>query len=485
MVQLKGIATECVLGLDMGTSGLKGVLLSLSGTIEAVTTVPYDYSSPEPGWAESDPSVWETAAKQAIRQLAEQAPTAQIVAIGLDGQLHGTVLADVDGHAVAPAVLWPDTRSIDVIRQRWSTLPETLLASLGNPLAPGMPGPVLSWIAEYQPEVYGKAVRFMSPKDWLRSRLIPGSFVTDPSDASATLLWDVPRQDWNWELVERLGLRPSLLPLVHPSGSSAGNVPRSIAEAWGIPYGIPVSVGAGDVPATLKAIDDDSVAASLILGSGAQAISMRTPDKLEVAPRFHVFRAPDSRTFSLAAPMNGGLALERVRGLLGMGWGELYDSPFLSLSSVDPVFLPFFIGERAPEPIPPQQAAWVELGVGATRETLAASAVEGMLFGMRRCLEAIPMGDGPIQIVGGGSSDRRVQQLAADVLGRTIIARNVPHATALGAAALGFEALDALGDSAPIPIGDAVVSEPLRVVDERYERFTAAANAVVSSHSAS
>lgn len=467
---------ECVLGLDMGTSGLKAVLLSLSGTLEAVASVAYAYDAPQPGWAETDPVVWEQAAKQAIHDLRASAPAAQIVAVGIDGQLHGTVLTDASGQELAPAILWPDTRARDVLRQRWEPLSEHLLTALGNPLAPGMPGPVMSWLAEHRPELYARAERFMSPKDWLRSRLIPGSFVTDPSDASATLLWDVRVQNWHFELVEQLGLRSELLPTTADSGSSAGSIPPAVAEEWQLPAGIPVSVGAGDVPATLRAIDDDCAAASLILGSGAQAISMRTPERLEHSPRFHIFRAPDARQFSLAAPMNGGLALDRVRGLLGLEWSELYDAPFNELTNADPIFLPFFIGERAPVPIAPNRAAWVEMGAGSTREVLAASAVEGMLFGMKRCMEVIPMDEGPVQIVGGGASDPRVQQLAADILGRTVIARTVPHATALGAAVLGLEALGHDSAAQLIPQGDRNWSEPRRSHAERYERFAAHAD---------
>lgn len=462
---------ECVLGLDLGTSGLKGALLGLDGTVVAVAVAEYAFDSPEPGWAQMDPHVWERAARQVTAELVARAPSAQILAVGLDGQMHGLVLVDAAGEPTAPALLWPDTRAgLEV--SRWGALAPELVAGLANPLAAGMAGPMLAWVQGHWPEAYGRTSRFVAAKDWLRSRLVAGELVTDPSDASATLLWDVVADDWHHDLIRELGLGAQLVPPVVPSGSSAGVLGAEVARAWGLPVGIPVTVGCADVAATLVAVESPATPLSLILGSGAQALLGSVAPEATGRPRFHTFRGAGSGYYALGATLNAGLALQQVRTLLGMSWTELYASPYLGLGADDPVFLPYFAGERMPEPIPPGAAGWQGMSTSTTPEVLAAAAVEGMVFGLRRAVEALPPSSGPAQLVGGGGTDPRVRQLLAEVLGRPVVGRTLPNATAIGACLLGAGLLGTevvLPGEADVIVAQGEVSSER---EERYARFT-------------
>ncbi|WP_259607253.1 xylulokinase [Microbacterium neungamense] len=331
-----------------------------------------------------------------------------------------------------------------------------------------MAGPVLGWLQVHRPDAVARAARALSPKDWLRSRLVPGSLVTDASDASATLMWDVFADDWCTGLLEEAGLPVELLPEVRPSDAEAGRIPGDVARSWGLPEGIPVAVGCADVAATMLAVEDPDAVAAVVLGTGAQAVAMGVVPQRSSAPRHHTYRATDDRRYAMVASTNAGLALTRVCTLLGIEWPELYASPFDALGPDDPVFLPFFAAERLPDPLPGGRASWRRLSSHGGRELLAASAVEAVLFGVRRALEALPVGRGPVQVAGGGTADPRVRQFLADALDRPLLVSEARDATALGAAHL---ALRTLGRAPKRRVGSLALLRPSRSVDERYDLY--------------
>ncbi|MBO0829385.1 MAG: sugar kinase, partial [Streptosporangiales bacterium] len=181
--------TDVLLGVDLGTSGVKVVLLGLDGGIRAETSREYQVEATGAGWAETPPERWWDATASAVGE-ALGSGSFDVVAVGVDGQMHGLVLADAAGVPVRPAALWPDTRARAEVAA-WEALPDPMRRRLANPLAPGMTGPMLLWVRRNEPAAYERSRIALLPKDWLRHRLT-GVFATDPSDASATLLWDVP-----------------------------------------------------------------------------------------------------------------------------------------------------------------------------------------------------------------------------------------------------------------------------------------------------
>ncbi|MGI8448435.1 MAG: FGGY family carbohydrate kinase, partial [Streptosporangiaceae bacterium] len=232
----------CTLGLDLGTSSAKAVVVDTSGTVLSQASAGYPVTSARAGYAESEPAHWWTAVTACARE-AVHAAGAHPSALGLSGQRHGLVLASPDGGALRPALLWADSRATGSLRA-YQLLGARALARLANPLAPGMTGPLLKWIADHEPRTYSEARWALQPKDWIRARLT-GEFHAEPSDASASLLYDVMGDRWDFEVVSALGLEASLLaPLLASAGAPAGHLTAEAGTELGLPAGIPVAAGA-------------------------------------------------------------------------------------------------------------------------------------------------------------------------------------------------------------------------------------------------
>ena len=211
----------CTLGLDLGTSSAKAVVVGTSGTVLSQASAGYTVASAKAGYAESEPACWWAAVTACARE-AVHAAGAQPSAIGLSGQMHGLVLASGDGRALRPALLWADSRATGSLRA-YRLLGARALGRLANPLVPGMTGPLLKWIADHEPRTYAEARWALQPKDWIRARLT-GEFHAEPSDASASLLYDLMGDRWDLEVVSALGLEAGLLAPLLPS---AGHPPAT------------------------------------------------------------------------------------------------------------------------------------------------------------------------------------------------------------------------------------------------------------------
>ena len=434
-----------LLGLDLGTGSVKALLLAEDGVVIGEGSAGYPVRSPRSGWAESSPEDWWNAVVAATRS-AVGGRGAEVAALGLSGQMHGVVLSDGGGRPLRPAVLWADSRSgaeLDAYRG----LDEGLRRGLANPPAVGMAGPGLLWIKHNEPDVYGDTRWALQPKDWLRLRLT-GEAAAEPSDASATLLYDVLKDDWAHPVVEALGLRDDLLAPLVPSGWVAGVLLRDVAEDLGLRAGLPVAAGAADTAAAMLGcglLRPGPV--QLTVGTGAQIFTAKEEPAADPNERTHLYRAaaPDL-WYSLAAIQNAGLALEWARKVLGASWDEVYEEAF----SVPPgaggvLFLPYLSGERTPRFDPAARGAWTGLGLDHARGHLLRAALEGVAFALREGVEALETTGTSVpelRLAGGGSggdSGEPWRQLLADVLGRPLrlLPENVaPVASARGAAFL-------------------------------------------------
>src|SRR5690349_10428836 len=279
----------CALGLDLGTSSAKAVVLDTGGTVLAQASAGYPVTSAQPGYAESDPRLWWQAVAGCAREAVGRSGV-QPVAIGLSGQMHGLVMTAADGRALRPALLWADSRATGPLRT-YRELGSAALDRLANPLFPGMAGPLLAWVAACEPGVYAGARWALSPKDWLRGRLT-GEIHAEPSDASATLLYDVPGDRWDLEVVEALGLDAGLLaPLLPSSAAVAGRLTASAAAELGLPAALPVAAGAGDTAAgALGAGVFDASDIQLTVGTGAQVIRPVAAPVNRAEAGVHLFR---------------------------------------------------------------------------------------------------------------------------------------------------------------------------------------------------
>ncbi|MET3817523.1 xylulokinase [Burkholderia sp. PvR073] len=466
-----------LLGIDLGTGSIKLVTLDADGVERAVASEPYALSSPQPGWAEIAPDVW----WQALVRAAARLPAAereQVAAIGFSGQMHGVVLIDAAGQPVRPALLWPDTRAVrEADAADW---PGAGLPVAPNPVAPGMAGPLLRWLAAHEPQALRAARRAVQPKDWLRIAL-GGEIAADPSDACATAL-ATPDGAWDTALIDSLGLSADRFAPVQASSARCGVLAATAAAALGLPAGVPLATGAADT--ACAALGSGLVAAGdalLTTGSGGQIVVLA--DRLPPARRgLHRYRtAAGGGYYTMAAMQNVGIALEAVRGWLGYaGWPAAYDDAFAQPPSERLCFLPYLTGERSPWMNPDARGGWLGLGLGDTRGAMMRAAFEGVAFALRAGLDAIRDANPAdpvttLRLAGGGSVDPRWRQLLADALGASLDAVDCPNAATRGAALLAGVAIghwheDALRTLAPAASPVAAPRDD-RALAARHARF--------------
>jgi xylulokinase len=432
-----------LLGLDLGTGSVKALLLDEdSGTTLGEGSVSYPVRAPRRGWAESSPEEWWDATVEATKT-AVGPRGAEVRALGLSGQMHGVVLADERGSTSRPAVLWADARSGEQLAS-YQGLDEGDRRRLANPPAVGMAGPSLLWLRDHEPDAYASARWALQPKDWLRLRLT-GEAAAEPSDASATLLYDLQSDGWAYPVIEALGLRADLLAPLLASDAVAGTLARNAAGSLGLRAGLPVAAGAADTASAMLGgglLRPGPV--QLTIGTGAQIVTPRSSPEPDPSGRTHLYRAATPGLwYSMAAIQNAGLALEWARKILGASWEEVYEEAFaVPPGSGGVVFLPYLSGERTPRFDPAARGAWTGLALDHTRGHLLRAALEGVAFALREGLEALEDAGivvPELRLAGGGTAGEPWRQLLADVLGhplRLLPEEIAPVASARGAALL-------------------------------------------------
>jgi xylulokinase len=420
-----------LLGLDLGTGSCKALLLEPNGTVVGEASRHYAVHAPQTGWAESEPKAWWTAILEAAREaVGEHAP--EVHAIGLSGQMHGTVLTNKAGTPTRNAILWSDTRSSEVLGS-FLRLSQAQLKRLGNPIVAGMMGSSLLWCKQTG-QLEG-ATHALLPKDWLRLQLT-GEVASEPSDASATLLYDLEADDWAWDVLEQLEL-PHILPPLVASAAVAGTLTRAAAAALGVRAGIPIATGGGDTPCAMLGNGIVQVGvAQLSVGTGAQIVLLQ--DHNQADPSTHAYRTvlPDSpKYYAMSAMQNAGLALERVRHWLGLEWGAFHNAAFSVEDTQDLIFLPYLSGERTPHLNATMRGAFLNLGLQHTQSHLARAALLGVALSLKDGLAVLPT-ISELRLVGGGTLEPRWRQMLCDVLGVPLVSSGTPNASARGAALL-------------------------------------------------
>jgi xylulokinase len=472
---------SCSLGIDLGTGSVKAALLDGTGARLGVASAPVGLSRPRPGWVESDPEDWWAAVKTAVRDVLSQSDAA-VGAVGLSGQMHGVVLARSDGAPLRPAILWLDRRAEDSL-DAYRRLPAGSLAVLGNPLNPGMAGPMLCWLCSNEPAAMDAADWALQPKDWLRLRLVGGAG-SEPSDASGTLLFDVPQNIWAWPVVDGLGLPRRLLAPLSASGSVAGSLDASVAQELGLPAGLPVAFGAADTAAALVGTGlSEAGAVQLTVGSAAQVVALRRSPSPDPGLRYHVFAsALTSQWYALAAVQAAGVALSWALAALDASWEEAYE-----LFEVAPVgangvlFIPHLAGARSPSMNSAAHGAFLDLGLRHNRADMLRAVFEGVAFSIAEAAKSLPEfpGTSDVLLAGGGSLSPGWRQLLCDVLGKRLHIVENPDASARGAALLGGRAAAIVHEHLTGPPVAGVV-EPSRAAQEAlaiaFERWKEAAS---------
>ncbi|SDQ82334.1 xylulokinase/hypothetical protein [Paraburkholderia fungorum] len=418
------------LGIDLGTGSLKVAIVDRQGREQAVASVAYALETPHAGWAETSVQTWWRALCDAMARLPDDL-RGDVQAIGFSGQMHGVVLIDEQHEAVRPAMLWPDTRALDLLAQWPEPQP--------NPVAPGMAGPLLRWIVLHEPQSVSRTRWALQPKDWLRVAL-GGAVATDPSDACATALAD-PAGVWDAALLARLDIPREWFAPLAPSYAAGGVLSDEAARALGLRAGIVLATGGADTPCAALgsglAHDGDAL---LTTGTGGQIVVLSAQSPTAVRG-LHRYRAVSDHWYRMAAMQNVGIALERVRGWLSYEWTDAYRDAFDDAdASASLTFLPYLTGERTPWLNPSARGGWLGLALDHTRGAMMRAAFEGVAFSLRAGLDAIRASGASVtmlKLAGGGSVDPRWRQLLANALNVELYAVDCPNAAPRGAAILG------------------------------------------------
>jgi xylulokinase len=451
------------LGIDIGTSGVKAVLLDERDRIVASATKPLQVSRPQPGWSEQDPQDWIDAAFGAIDAVAAEngSALAEVVGIGLSGQMHGATLLDADGHVLRPCILWNDGRSAAECRELEQAFPR-LHAVTGNLAMPGFTAPKLLWVAHHEPAIFARTAKVLLPKAYVRYRL-SGAMVEDMSDASGTLWLDPAHRDWSDEALAATGLSRQAMPRLVEGSAVAAELSPELAARWGMRKRPVIAGGAGDNAATaigLGAISPGDAFLSL----GTSGVLWVTTARFAPNPAsaVHAFcHAVPGTWHQMGVILNAAGALAWWSQITGKAeselLGELGDAP-QGPSTV--MFLPYLAGERTPANDPGLRAIFAGVGAETDRAALTRAVLEGVAFAVRDnhdSLAAAGTSPGEIDLVGGGSRSRLWAQIIADML--AIPVHRVKEGTvgaAHGAARLGR--LAATGEAAT-----AVCTRPRRI----------------------
>lgn len=427
-----------LLGYDIGTSATKVILCEASGVILGSASAAYDLHQPRAGWSEQQPEDWWKAVIDATRRLLADHRTAEIAAIGLTGQMHGSVLLGADaaksGGRALPlreALLWNDQRTQAECEQITVAAGSTrsLVTLVGNAALTGFTLPKLLWVRTHEPRTWEQVRHVLNPKDFIAFRLT-GELRADVGDASGTLLCDVDARSWSGEMCRRVGIDPSLLPPMLESTSVAGHLTPHAAAAVGLPSRpIPVIIGSGDnqAGAVGAGVIEPGRALTILGTSGVLFAPTASPrrDLPATGPvgRLHTFCAaagPASWCMT-GCMLSAGLSLRFARDLLCPG--SNYDAVMDEAASAPPgceglLFLPYLTGERCPHPDPQARGGWVGLTSRHTRAHFLRAVIEGVTFSMRQIIGIARDSGVPItslRVTGGGNRSAFWRQLQADL----------------------------------------------------------------------
>ncbi|HEY1392259.1 MAG TPA: xylulokinase [Methylibium sp.] len=480
------------LGIDLGTSEVKLLLLNEAGQILGHAGAPLQVSRPQPLWSEQAPHAWWRATESAVARLRSTHPDefAQIRAIGLSGQMHGAVLLGARDELLRPAILWNDGRSHAECEELTQRAP-MLHAVAGNLAMPGFTAPKLLWVRKHEPDVFAQLRCVLLPKDYLRL-MLTGEKVSEPSDAAGTLWLDVAARDWSDALLSACDLRRSQMPRLVESDQPCATLRPEVAKAWGLGPEVVIAGGAGDNAASAIGIGAVQAGDGFIsLGTSGVLFVVNDRFRPNPASAVHAFcHALPQRWHQMSVMLSAASCLQWFVGLSGARdeaalLGDVAQLPVESLSNA-PIFLPYLAGERTPHNDPFAKGVLFGLTHEHTRAAAAYAVLEGVSFGMADGLAALRAAGTEVtrlSLVGGGARSGWWAQLMADALDVEIDV----HASSEAGAALGAARLARLADGGaetqvctkpevaahylPDPRRHAVLQQRLQRFREIYQRL--------------
>ncbi len=483
------------LGIDLGTSGVKLLLLDDAQAVVATADAAVPQHRPRPTWSEQHPADWWAEVESAVAQLRAQAPAAwaQVRGIGLSGHMHGAVVLGAQGQVLRPAILWNDGRASAECAQLEAAVP-TSRQITGNLAMPGFTAPKLLWLRTHEPAVFDQIRTVLLPKDWLRLQLA-GDAVSDMSDASGTLWLDVQARAWSQVMLQACGLDTSHMPALAEGSAPTGTLRSDVARRWGLGDHIVVAAGAGDNAASAVGVGARTAGQGFV-SLGTSGVVFRVTDAFAPATEraVHAFaHALPQRWHHMSVMLSAASAFGWVTRLTGRGDEAQLSDAVGALSTTRqaqaPLFLPYLSGERTPHNNAAATGVFMGLRAEHDAADLAYAVMEGVGFGLLDGLNAMLAagagqgsassgGDAALALVGGGARSNPWAQLLASALGTPLQRPQGAHAAAaLGAARLAAMACG--GDEAhwcqPLPADATFVPQPAQqaLLAGRYARFVA------------
>ncbi|MGR3467818.1 MAG: xylulokinase [Shimia sp.] len=455
------------LGLDLGTSSLKALIVDGAQAVVAEASAPLTVQRPRDGWSEQDPVSWIAAAEAVLAELPATAKAA-VRAIGLSGQMHGATLLDARDRPLRPCILWNDTRA-DLEAQRMSQ-DAAFKARTGNHVFPGFTAPKLAWLRTHEPDVFAATRRVLLPKDYLRLWLT-GEAVTDMSDASGTSWLDIGARSWAEELVTQTGLTLDHMPRVMEGSAPTGTLRPALADRFGLPP-VPVAGGGGDNAASAVALGVQSKGDGFV-SLGTSGVVFLADDRFAPPPQkgVHTYcHALPERWHKMGVMLACGDAIKWAARLFGKTPEAFVAAAGSMQAPGRTTFLPYLGGERTPHASAAIRGAFTGLEHATDAGAIARAVLEGVSYALNDCLETIRGDIAPLDrltVVGGGARSDAWLDILANALG---VPLHVPDRAELGAA-LGAGRLAMLADGAG---QDALAPPPSVRTVEPTENMTAA-----------
>ena len=468
------------IGIDLGTSAVKLLLMDEKGGIKNIVSKEYELFFPHPGWSEQKPEDWMKAVVEGVRELTAGIDPAEVGGIGAGGQMHGLVVLDKDDNVLRPAILWNDGRTQEETDYLNTEIGKAKLTELtGNIAFAGFTAPKILWMQKNEPELFAKIAKIMLPKDYV-NYMLTGVNCTDLSDAAGMLLLDVEHRCWSKEMLEICGITEEMMPKLFESYEVVGTLKPEMAEKLGLPETVKVVAGAGDNAA--------AAVGTGVVGEGGCNISLGTSGTIFISSKtfgvdsgnaLHAFAHADGGYHLMgcmlsAASCNKWWMDEIIRTTeYGAEQAGITDD---KLGENHVFFLPYLMGERAPHNDPSARACFIGMTLDSTREDMTQAVLEGVAFGIRDSLEAakkLGVNVESSMICGGGAKSPLWRKIFANVLGIKLTIPETEQGPGYGGAILAAvangeyptvqDAVDKL-----VKVTDTVEPEPALV--EKYEK---------------
>lgn len=437
------------IGIDLGTSGIKTILMNDQGKILATTNQSLTVSIEQPLWSEQNPSHWWLATQACLDELQQQHDLSGVTAIGLAGQMHGATLLDKDDQALRPAILWNDGRSEQQCTELETKVP-TSKDITGNLVMPGFTAPKLLWVKQHEPEIFAKISKVLLPKDYLRLCL-SGNYASDLSDSAGTSWLDVDKRCWSEEMLSATGLTSSQMPELYEGNEITGQLLPELAKRWGMGNVTIVAGGGDNASGAIGVGIIQPGQAMLSLGTSGVYFAVSEGYQSNPESAVHSFCHALPNTWHLmSVTLSAASCLQWFadnNGLSDVGelFTEVEANTQINSESV-PYFLPYLTGERTPHNNPHAKATFFGLTAATTRADMSQAVIQGVSMALADGIDALHaagLQPDEINLIGGGAKSPYWRQLLADVIGKTINYRQGGEVgPALGAARLAQVAMN-------------------------------------------